>query len=134
MNAPRKPARVPRKVTPPDVPGGDWETAPGQHASCLMCHGEHVFAVAVPNSVCETCHSDKFGGVHGDGSDDCLGCHVSPHLPEKSATGLSCVDCHPNPPEEPAAQWADAPGNHAQCFMCHLGPEHGNKPQPPESI
>jgi hypothetical protein len=121
-------------TAPPDVPEADWAEAPGLHSSCLACHSEHEFAIAAPNSVCADCHQALIDGGHAGGSEECLGCHSSPHIPETAATGLNCVSCHPNPPENTAAEWADAPGNHAQCVLCHDTEEHGSKPVPPESI
>jgi hypothetical protein len=119
---------------PPDLPAESWDNAPGLHAGCLSCHSEHTFAISESNTVCADCHSALIDGGHAGGNQDCLGCHASPHIPETAATGMNCFDCHPNPPEDPTAEWTLAPGNHAQCILCHTGEEHGNKPVPPESI
>lgn len=121
-------------TAPPDLPAETWDNAPGMHGSCLSCHSEHGFAIGEPNAICADCHGALIDSGHSGGNPDCLGCHTSPHIPATAATGMDCFSCHPNPPENPSAAWADAPGNHAQCFLCHIGEEHGSKPVPPESI
>ena len=121
-------------TAPPDIPGGDWSNAPGLHSNCESCHTQHVFVVDQPDSVCADCHGSLIDDGHAGGSTECLTCHNSPHIPETGVTGGNCEECHPVPPENPAAQWTDAPGLHGQCALCHNQPEHGYKPDPPESI
>ena len=122
-------------AVPPEEPTAEWTDAPGQHADCAECHtGEHPSKPIPPESICSKCHTDKPNANHGGGLSTCLDCHLYSHLPEADLAQMDCQVCHPNPPEDPTAQWADAPGQHAQCLQCHAGPEHGNKPVPPESI
>ncbi|MBN2082638.1 hypothetical protein JW859_10595 [bacterium] len=81
-NSPGNAACTTCHTEPPGIPGGNWADAPGSHSNCALCHSAHQFAVSEPNAICENCHADKYGSGHGDGSDECLSCHVSPHLPD----------------------------------------------------
>jgi hypothetical protein len=121
--------------TPPEDAAAQWADAPGQHADCLQCHpGEHPDKPAPAESVCANCHTDKPNPDHGGGLSTCLDCHQFSHLPVTDLSLMDCQGCHPAPPEDLTALWTDAPGLHDACLQCHLGPEHGNKPAPPESI
>lgn len=122
-------------TTPPEDANASWTDAPGLHADCLQCHpGDHPDRPVPPESVCSNCHTDKPNPDHGGGLSTCLDCHQFAHLPVTDLAELDCQSCHPTPPEDNLAQWIDAPGQHAQCLSCHAGPQHGNKPVPPESI
>jgi hypothetical protein len=112
----------------------EWTSAPGQHGACSSCHELHNFSMDQPNTICADCHEAIISGGHAGGDADCLGCHISPHVPEISIAGMECIDCHTSPPEDPEREWAEAPGLHSDCGQCHSLEEHGDKPVPPESI
>jgi len=108
--------------TPPENPAAAWASAPGQHAECLSCHpGPHPDKPTPPESVCGGCHSTIVAEVAPSSMTQCLGCHQAPHLPLAVPGPAQCQTCHPHPPEQPAANWADAPGLHNQCSQCHTG-------------
>ena len=121
-------------TSPPDKPEVQWDAAPGSHGTCAGCHSGHNLVFTEPSSLCTNCHQAQIDAGHAEAGSDCLLCHLSPHVPEKSLTGFACTDCHPTPPEDATAEWTDAPGNHGMCFMCHNIETHGAKPEPPESI
>lgn len=123
-------------TVPPEDPSAFWGDAPGLHDRCELCHddADHGDKPIPPESICGDCHDNVIALGHAGGATLCTNCHTYPHLPEAHLSPSDCVICHTEPPEDLAAEWEDAPGQHAICEQCHDISDHGDKPVPPQSV